>query len=42
MYELTSVQSGKRYAGKIVDKSGLSSPNKLEKASLGILDLWVV
>ena len=42
MYELTSVQSGKRYAGKIVDKSGLTSTNKKEKASFGIVDLGVV
>ena len=38
MYELTSVQTGKKYAGKIVDKSGLTKPNKREKACFSILE----
>ena len=30
MYELTSIQTGKKYAGKVVDKSGLVKPKMIE------------
>ena len=30
MYELTSIQTGKKYAGKVVDKSGLVKPKIIE------------
>lgn len=33
MYELTSVQTGKKYAGKVVDKSGLVKPKVIDKVS---------
>lgn len=30
VYELTSIQTGKKYAGKVVDKSGLVKPKMIE------------
>ena len=31
VYELTSVRTGKKYAGKVVEKEGLKKPKVLEK-----------
>ncbi len=33
MYELTSIRTGKKYAGKVVEKAGLTKPKYLEKVA---------
>jgi hypothetical protein len=37
---LTSIQTGKKYAGKVVDKAGLVKPKVIDK--VGLCAYWVI